>query len=66
MTTPQAILTGFALVALAVASLPYSNGLISPAYAADKPMKIALCTEDGESCATLTRKTSAFRVQTYN
>ena len=33
MTTPQAILTGFTLLALAIASLPYSNGLISPAFA---------------------------------
>ena len=35
MTTPQVILTGFALVALAIASLPYSNGIISPAFAED-------------------------------
>jgi len=33
VTTPQAILTGFVLVALAVASLPYSNGVIPKAQA---------------------------------
>ena len=35
MTTPQAILTGFALVALAIASLPYSKGVIPKAQASD-------------------------------
>ena len=35
MTTPQAIVTGFALVALAIASLPYSNGVIPEAQASD-------------------------------
>ena len=51
MTTPQAILTGFTLVALAIASLPYSNGLISPAFAYDDVMKIAICDELGYQCA---------------
>ena len=50
MTTPQAILTGFTLVALAIASLPYSNGLISPALASDEPMKVQICGKDGR-CA---------------
>ena len=33
MTTPKAILVGFSLVALAIASLPYSNGVIPEAQA---------------------------------
>jgi len=33
MTTPQAILTGFALVALAIASLLYNTGVIPKAQA---------------------------------
>ena len=53
MTTPQAIVTGFALVALAIASLPYSNGLISPALAADKPMRVVICNELGYSCTNV-------------
>ena len=53
MTTPQAILTGFALVALAIASLPYSNGLISPALASDEPMKVTICNERGYRCANV-------------
>ena len=51
MTTPQAIVTGFALVALAIASLPYSNGLISPAFAANEPMKGVICNRSGVHCA---------------
>ena len=47
MATPQAILAGFTLVALAIASLPYSNGLISPALAADKPMKVHIFNDNG-------------------
>jgi hypothetical protein len=54
MTTPQAILTGFALVALAIASLPYSNGLISPAFAAT-PQKVQVCDYDGD-CIEVTPK----------
>ena len=52
MTTPQAILTGFTLVALAIASLPYSNGLISPALASDEPMKVQICDTLG-ACVEL-------------
>ena len=33
LTTPQAILCGFGLVALAIASIPYSSQIIKPAFA---------------------------------
>ena len=33
MTTPQAIVTGFSLVALAIASLPYNTSVIPKAQA---------------------------------
>jgi len=33
MTTPKAILIGFGLVALAIASLPFSNGFVPKAQA---------------------------------
>ena len=33
LTTPQAILFGFGLVAVAVASIPHSSQVITPAFA---------------------------------
>ena len=33
LTTPQSILCGFGLVALAIASVPYSSQIVKPAYA---------------------------------
>ena len=49
MTTPQSILMGLTLIALAIASLPYSNQL---AYASeDKVIKVALCDTEGK-CST--------------
>ena len=44
LTTPQAILCGFALVALAIASIPYSSNIVSPAQAyTDRVQKVAIC-----------------------
>ena len=52
LTTPQAILCGFALIALAIASLPYSSSVVSPAQAyADRVSKVAICSQDGARCA---------------
>ena len=52
LTTPQAILCGFALIALAIASLPYSSNIVSPAHAyGEKVQKIAICDEEGVRCA---------------
>ena len=51
LTTPQAILCGFALIALAIASLPYSSSVVSPAQAyADRVSKVAICSQDGARC----------------
>ncbi|MDG1272875.1 MAG: hypothetical protein P8P46_00275 [Alphaproteobacteria bacterium] len=33
LTTPQAVLGGLALIALAVASIPYSSNIVTPAHA---------------------------------
>ena len=33
LTTPQAILGGFVLAALASASIPYSSNIVTPAHA---------------------------------
>ena len=55
LTTPQAILCGFGLVALAIASVPYSSQIVKPAYASngDKVHKIAICNQSGSKCATI-------------
>ena len=55
LTTPQAILCGFALIALAIASLPYSSDIVSPAQAyTDRVSKVAICSQDGARCAQVT------------
>ena len=51
LTTPQAILCGFGLVALAIASVPYSSQIVKPAFASNKVHKIAICNEYGNKCA---------------
>ena len=53
LTTPQAILCGFALVALAIASIPYSLNIVTPAHAAGV-QKVAICNDDGSYCASTT------------
>jgi hypothetical protein len=53
LTTPQAILYGFGLVALAIASVPYSSQIIKPALASAGVNKIAICNESGPRCATM-------------
>ena len=53
LTTPQAILYGFGLVALAIASIPYSSQIIKPAYASNEVHRIAICDEYGSKCADI-------------
>ena len=53
LTTPQAILCGFGLVALAIASVPYSSQIVKPAYASSGVNKIAICNENGNGCAEI-------------
>ena len=36
LTTPKAILCGFGLIALAIASVPYSSQIVKPAYENDR------------------------------
>ena len=50
LTTPQAILGGLALIALAVASIPYSSNIVSPAQAAGGVQKVAICNLEGDGC----------------
>ena len=51
LTTPQSILCGFGLVALAIASVPYSSQIVKPAFASNGVNKIAICNENGNGCA---------------
>ena len=53
LTTPQAILCGFGLVALAIASVPYSSQIVKPAFASNGVNKIAICNEYGSKCAEI-------------
>lgn len=53
LTTPQAILCGLGLIALAIASVPYSSKIIKPAYASNGVHKIAICNPNGSSCADI-------------
>ncbi len=51
LTTPQAILCGFALIALAIASLPYSSNIVTLAHANTGIQKVAICDpEDTHRC----------------
>ena len=53
LTTPQAILFGFGLAALAIASIPYSSQVITPAFASNGVHKIAICDETGTKCSNV-------------
>ena len=53
LTTPQAILCGFALIALAIASLPYSFNIVSPAQANNGVVRVAVCNVEGSKCASI-------------
>ncbi len=50
LTTPQAILFGLGLIALAIASAPYSSKIVKPALANNGVQKVQIC--DGRyNCA---------------
>ena len=55
LTTPQAILFGFGLTALAIVSVPYSLQVVKPAFASNGVTKIAICNEVGHLCAGIYR-----------
>ena len=51
LTSPQAILLGLGLIALAIVSIPYSSNLIPPVLAnSDKVQKVTLCNSTGSDC----------------
>ena len=49
LTTPKAILFGLGLIALAIASVPYSSMLVKDAHAS-RLQKVEICSSNG-SCA---------------
>jgi len=54
LTTPQAILFGFGLLALAIASIPYSSQIVKPAFAQEKDVqKVVICDKYGYECIDL-------------
>lgn len=53
LTTPQAIFLGLTLIAVAIASTPYSHTIIKPAYASSKVQKITICEPSGFSCTKI-------------
>ena len=56
MTTPKAILLGLTFIVVAIASIPYSNNVVTPALASNHIVhKIAICEADGGVCANLKR-----------
>ena len=54
MTTPKAILIGLTFIAIAIASIPYSNNVVTPALASNHIVhKIAICSQWGDKCANV-------------
>lgn len=66
LTTPQAILCGFGLVALAITSIPYSSQIIKPAYANNGVQKIAICYEYGSTCVSVEKWNGVNRFSVNN
>jgi hypothetical protein len=59
MTTPKAILIGLTFIAVAIASIPYSNNVVTPALASNHIVhKIAICNEYGDLCAGVNKSRS--------
>lgn len=54
LTTPKAILIGMSLIAVAIASIPYSKSVVTEAHAANGFTKVQICGYDNygkEKCA---------------
>ena len=51
MTTPKAILIGLTFIAVAIASIPYSNNVVTPALASSDVQMVAICSLNGRNCA---------------
>ena len=53
LNTPRAILYGLAMIALAIASTPYSSKIITPTFAGNEIYKIAICNTSGFQCVDI-------------
>lgn len=57
LTTPKAILIGMSLIAVAIASIPYSKSVVGDAHAASGVQRVEICgyTEnvEGLHCANV-------------
>ena len=52
MKTPQAILLGLSLIAIAIASVPFTSTVIKEAHAA-VPKKVQICNDKGDCARVL-------------
>ena len=43
LTTPKAILIGMSLIAVAIASIPYSKSVVGDAHAANEITRVQIC-----------------------
>ena len=53
LTTPKAILIGMSLIAVAIASIPYSKSVVTEAHAANEAQKVqnvTICSTNGIYC----------------
>ena len=57
LTIEKAILMGLGLIAMSIASIPYSLNMLSPAYAANGVTKITICDNSGFNCVGVKRNT---------
>ena len=60
LTTEKAILIGLLLIALSIASIPYSSNIIAPALATNGVTKITICDNSGFNCVGIKR--NAFQI----
>ena len=63
LTTPQAILFGLGLIALAIASASYSSKIVKPAFASNEFHEDAICDETGSTCTSILE---LFGVRSFN
>ena len=47
LTTPKAILIGLSLIAVAIASIPYSKSVVTDAHAQGEIVQVQICGESG-------------------
>jgi hypothetical protein len=68
LTTPKAILIGLSLIAVAIASIPYSKSVVRDAHAENaRVTAVTICDRAGKYCGFGTQEGPMFvRVDEYN